>query len=495
MAMSCTDNMQTNNPEAVIPEILWKKLYKADLTLEVPFQIKLKDQEDVLICEKILRILPKKRLVALCTWGDKQVVAKLFYERGNAKRHVKRELAGIDSLVISGIPTAKLLFQGTAQKNRIQVLIFERIMGGVNLGDLWQEKNSPEEMITIMKAITIELATQHVLGIIQCDLHLNNFLVTKKQIYTLDAGNINHINELLPKEQSLEHLALFFAQLGVGTENLQDILFKTYVEARSWLVKKADIDLLRKATKLHTEKRWERFEKKIHRDSTAFALVKNSTSICMYDRAYQTVDLENFLKHPDAVFQDNNTKIIKAGRSSTVAKIKLGNRYYVVKRYNMKGFFHWLRRCMRTTRAEKSWTVAQRMYLFGIPTAKPVAYIEKNILGLRGKSYFLMEFVNGVDAGEYFSKYKENDPIFETIAQRIIQLFTNLATLHLIHGDLKITNILIEHERPVLIDLDGMTEVSSMFRLKRAFKKEMQRFLRNWDSRPSVKALFERLIN
>lgn len=486
--------MQTHDIEKLIPEITWKKLFQANRLVQVPFKITLDDNGEVLICEKIVRIVPKKRLVAFGQWGEKLVVAKLFYERGKAKQHLKREVAGIDSLVISGIPTPQLLFQGAFQNERIQVLIFEQIIGGINLLELWQEKNDPEDMLALMKAVTVELATQHVLGIIQRDLHLNNFLVTKKQIYTLDAGSINHIEGILPREQSLEHLSLFFSQLGAGTEKFQDILFETYVKARSWLVKQADIDFLRKLVRENTEKRWQRFQKKIQRNSTAFCRIKTSAAVVMYDRSYYSTDLENLLKNPEAIFLDKDTKIIKSGRSATVAKIKLDNRDYVIKRYNIKGFGHWLRRCLRTTRAATSWKLAQRLQLFGIATAKPVAYIEYNFLGLRGKSYFIMEWVNGVDAGEYFATYNQNDPIYTKIAERILTLFKNLASLRLTHGDLKMTNILIEHERPVLIDLDGMQEHRSKLSLKRAFNREMKRFLRNWDSRPGVKELFKRIL-
>lgn len=476
-------------------DITSEELRRADRTLPVPFQISLAGCEERLFCDEVVRIVPGKRLVAYGMWSGKPVVAKLFYSFGSAKRHVERDVAGIETFIASGIPTPKLLFQGVAQKNKVQVLIFERIADAASLDQLWQNKAAPDELTTLMRAITIELATQHVVGVVQRDLHLNNFLVTKKQIYTLDGGSITQVEGVLPKEPSLDHLALFFAQLGVGTEKLQEDLFQTYSKARGWLVKKADIEFLRKATQKWTHKRWLRFQKKIQRDSTTFIRIRTPSKAGMYDNAYQAKYFMEFIKNPEIFFNDPDVQILKAGRTSTVIKVRLDKRDFVVKRYNIKSKWHWLRRCFRSTRAAHSWNLAQRLQLFSIPTPKPVAYIEKRFLGLRGKSYFVMECIDGEHAGKYFADYQSDDPQYAIMAERITQLFINLAKLRLTHGDLKMTNILIEHKhRPLLIDLDGMAEHRSVFRLMRAFDKEWLRFMQNWKSQPEVYAMFENVM-
>ncbi|MHB1948775.1 MAG: lipopolysaccharide kinase InaA family protein [Gammaproteobacteria bacterium] len=493
MATSCIKNM--NNPkENVIRTLTWDDLKQADRNLPVPFQLVLTGNDEPVICEEIIRILPGKRLVAFGFWGKKLVVAKLFFERGSAKRHLKREIEGVESLLASAIPTPKLLWQGSSQKNKIQVLLFERIVDADNLDTIWQDKKSPDEAVHLMQAIIIELATQHVMGIVQNDLHLKNFLVTEKHIYTLDGGSIKKIDGILPKEDSLDHLALFFAQLGVGTEELQETLFQTYIKARSWIIKPADIEFLRKATRKWIEKRWDRYEKKIQRNSTAFARKKTLKTLTMYDRDYQSAGLYQLLQNPEAIFQDKNTMLLKAGRTSTVAKIKIDQHEYVIKRYNVKNVWHWLRRCLRPTRAATSWVLAQRLRLFAIPTPKPVAFIEKRFLNLRGTSYFIMEYIDGPHVGEYFAKYRSEDHQLVAVAKNIIKLFVNLAKLRLTHGDLKKTNILIEKNRPMIIDLDGMVEHRSQFGLRFAFKKEMRRFMKNWDNMPSVRELFLGLI-
>jgi serine/threonine protein kinase len=60
------------------------------------------------------------------------------------------------------------------------------------------------------------------------------------------------------------------------------------------------------------------------------------------------------------------------------------------------------------------------------------------------------------------------------------------------HGDLKITNILIdEHEHPVLIDFDGAKEHASKARLKKSWHEEIKRFLANFASNPAISNQFK----
>lgn len=487
-------HIRTYHSEQPLQEMTWNILRHATRSVPVPFQLTLKEGEDPVICEEIVRLIPGKRVVAFGTWKDKPVVAKLFYEKGRAKKHFLRETTGIDALIASGTPTPELLWKGCLQRRRIYVLIFTRLNDAFSLETLWQNTTHPEDQAELMQAVTIELATQHVLGIIQDDLHLNNFLLTHNKIYTLDAGSIHQEPDILSKKASLNHLALFFAQLGVGTEKLQEKLFQTYIKSRGWLIEKSDIIFLKNATRQWIKTRWQRYKKKTLRNSTAFARIKNANALIMYDRSYQTNELNQFFINPENVYKQYGTEILKNGRSSTVAKIILGDQTLVLKRYNLKNMWHRLRRCLRQTRAANTWSLAQRLYLLGIPTPKPVAFIENRFLGFRGTSYFLMEKVKGVDIGEYFLNYSPDDKRFQMIAELVVALIFNLKTLQLTHGDLKKNNILITSTGPVLIDFDGTEEHDSVGKLNRAFKKEIRRFMLNWKDQPEVKKLFATLI-
>jgi tRNA A-37 threonylcarbamoyl transferase component Bud32 len=488
VAISYIENIQNNSDSSEL--LTWKKLHRFDAVIPVPFQLTLTDSKTPLQCNEIIRIIPKKRLVAFGLWNNKPVVAKLFYERRKrAKYHCEQDVQGINALMAANIPTPKLFYHGTSDNQRIQVLLFEKITPSYSLDEIWQGKVNIAELIPLMRGVMLELATQHVLGILQHDLHLKNFLIAQKKIYTLDGGGIEKCDTPLDKQRSLENLGLFFAQLGVGTEQLRKELFKYYAELRSWIVKKSDIVTLETAITKSNQQRWRQFQKKIFRNCTAFKNIKTLTRFIMFDQSATSPEFLQFLHNPDIAFKDKNN-FLKAGRTSSVAKITINNRIFVVKRYNIKNTWHWLRRCFRSTRAVSSWRLAQRLHLFGISTPKPIACIENRFLGLRGKSYFVMDYVEG----QHLGKHLANNKNFSETAKHVVMLLNNLSELQITHGDLKMTNILISNHGPYLIDLDGMTEHTSQSSFKRAYKQELIRFMQNWKNSPDIHTLFDSLL-
>src|SRR5439155_772274 len=117
----------------------------------------------------------------------------------------------------------------------IEVLLFERIIDAMNFHDIWQTQNL-NVIRPLLNALVVELATQHVLGIVQNDLHFKNFLIVNEKIYTIDGSDIELQSHLIEKDESIKNLALFMAQLGSKAKHLQDDLFKIYAKARGWLL-------------------------------------------------------------------------------------------------------------------------------------------------------------------------------------------------------------------------------------------------------------------
>jgi tRNA A-37 threonylcarbamoyl transferase component Bud32 len=493
VAIRSTDNMQANTT-SLIQEIAWNNLKHANRATLEPFQLVLNDSKEVLYCNEIVRVIPGKRLVAFGTWNNKPIVAKLFYQPGQAARHAKREWEGIDALLISGVLTPELYFEGKSKDNRVQVLIFEKILGQ-NLDYVWQHKTDLESITPLMQALTIELATHHVLGILQHDLHFKNFITRGKKIYTIDGGDLELFQTPLSKKASLENLALYFSQMGIATENFQETLFQAYVKSRGWLVKKQDLVFLKASLQKATNKRLESYSKKIMRNCTAFARQDTIGRTTIYDRNYESAEFFAALKNLDVMMTLPATTLLKSGRSATVVKVNIDGRPLVIKRYNVKGTFHWLRRALRETRATKGWRLGQRLQLLGVPTAKPVAMVEKRFFGLRGKSYLIMEYIEGEHSGEYFAGSIRDTDAAAHSASKVVSLLESLAKLRITHGDLKMTNILFEKETPVLIDLDGMNEHRTAMRFKFLFHKEIKRFMKNWRDRPTIYALFEQRVS
>ena len=469
-------------------KMTWKDLNGLGFAFNSPFCLDLIDN-NVLLVTEVIRIIPKKRMVLFAEWQGKAVVAKLFFASSQAKYHMEKDAAGIKKLQDYKIPAPKLYYQGKTQDKRIYLLIFERILAAQNLEDIFQA--GAQELFPIMQSVVKELATQHVFGVFQNDLHFKNFLVTEKIIYSLDGGEIEIFPGLLPKKQSMNNIALFLSQLGMGCEISQEKLFRYYAKLRGWSLKKDDLKELFFFIKKWTEQRWKRFEKKIFRECTPFSPIRCLKTTGVVARPEMRTEFLAFVEDPDSVFTHPTAKILKAGRSATVVHVILDQRPMVIKRYNIKNIWHRLRRCLRPTRAKSSWRLAQKLNLFHIPTAKPIAFIENKFLCFVGRSYFVTDYIAGNHIGDFFLKNAEQEDIIHRIIIRITALLKNLAKLEITHGDLKKSNIIIDQqEQPMLIDLDGAAEHLSISSLHKAWHKEILRFLDNFNDNPILQERF-----
>jgi tRNA A-37 threonylcarbamoyl transferase component Bud32 len=157
--------------------------------------------------------------------------------------------------------------------------------------------------------------------------------------------------------------------------------------------------------------------------------------------------------------------------------------------------WHQLRRSVRATRAAKSWELAHKLNMFGVPTARPVAFIEKKLLGMRSQSYFISEYVSSEHIGEYFNRQRKDEVKTAVMIEKTANLLKLLQKLQMTHGDLKMTNILVNaNEQPVLIDLDGAAEYFSMTALQRAWQRETDRLLRNFEDKPDLQEKFRSIL-
>jgi tRNA A-37 threonylcarbamoyl transferase component Bud32 len=168
-----------------------------------------------------------------------------------------------------------------------------------------------------------------------------------------------------------------------------------------------------------------------------------------------------------------------------VALAKIDGLSVVIKRYNIKGFWHGLGRALRKTRASVSWANAHRLQLLGIATANPVALIESRRYGLKGKAYFMTEYIDAPDMIEFFKQ--TSDKVLRAQAiKAITQLFYQLYLLSISHGDMKANNIKVLVTNPMLIDLDSMQQHRCKYFANKAHARDLRRFMRNWKDEPSL---------
>ncbi len=202
------------------------------------------------------------------------------------------------------------------------------------------------------------------------------------------------------------------------------------------------------------------------------------------------LDIDNTIKNPLQVLKDDPT--------STVVVVEVDGHKLVIKRANTKDWMHFIRRFFSPSRARKNWDFAQHLSKIGINTFTPVAIKEERFGPLKGRSYFISTYIEGIDALHYFAYGAKVGPLFELVAKNIAKMINNLAQNWLSHRDLNLSNIILVNNQPWLIDLDSMRRHYLHVFAMRGAKRERARFMENWTEAPNVLpetvALFEKIF-
>jgi len=465
-------------------------LIRAGRELPLPFVLSLVHPNGVeteMTVKKILRLLPKKRIVAVAEVGGKQCLVKIFIGR-NSGRYAKREAAGACAIEDAGVLTASLEWQALMKSTRGHVLAFDYIADAKNLIDVLKESEADAQRIALIGKVVPVLAALHECGVVQNDIHPENFLIRSGQIYTIDGGDVTrHGRGPLEERKSLENIALFFAQFHARHDHIVSGLLEQYRQFRAWPVNQGRLQRLVILIDAKRSRRKKDYIAKAFRECTRFACEHSFNRFSVCERRYDSPAMRDLLNQIDERMESG--KLLKNGNTATVAMVEGPWGPLVVKRYNIKDAAHGISRAFRQSRAWISWANAYRLEFLGISAVKPVALVEKRFGPLRRRAYFITEYVDGPDATVL--PEKEN-PVAEMTS--IVQILKSLSAAGVSHGDLKASNFLLGSDGPVIIDLDSMKEHSDPVQRERAEKKDIARFMKNWESIPQVQQRFADLL-
>ncbi len=475
-------------------------LRQAQYDLSLPFTITLPEGAEEsrrrLVCRKLLRLIPGKRMVCAALWGGQAVVVKFFLDSHKADRYFKRELAGVNALLAAGIKTPPLLFSGAVFTESLPLIIFAEIRPASTLLDLWLEDAGYDERQVLLERVCSTIAEHHKAGLLQSDIHWSNFLFSNEDVYTIDGDAVTNraSGGALGRKPSLANLALFLAEPYPGIDDFLAALWQHYCSCRGWSVAAGEVESLHSLIAGHRRYKVEKFVAKSQRSCTAFKAAQGNGFYSVYDRAYQGSILDELLRRPDEMMAAG--EMLKDGNSATVVRLKLEDLDLVVKRYNIKDLKHACKRGLRPSRAAVSWKMGQRLSWWQIATPKPVAMLEKRVLGLRSTAYFISEYVDGRLAYDCLRRPGILAAELTDWSEQFATMLRRLKGLGLTHGDFKATNFLCGRDAKLyLIDLDAMRhwpKPGSAF--KRAVKRDYKRLLANWQDMPEIERSFQNII-
>lgn len=430
---------------------------------------------------RLLRVLPGQRYVGQAQWQGRTVLAKLLVG-SKAERHFARELQGAQLLAQQGLCTPLLLEHGVAGGEG-GWLLFEFLEGARSLADDWQAVADQAWLSDAQQQVLGEalgvIGQLHSRGLWQEDLHLDNLLRHDGRLHLIDGGGIRAETpgQPLSRDKVLGNLGLFFAQFPGAIDSFVEELLVHYLLVNGEHA--LPLEALLKAVARARATRMQAYMAKIERECTAFRVWRGPSRLQVVRREEDTA-LAPILADPDAAIAAGEP--LKLGGSSTVARIEQAGRQLVIKRYNIKGFAHWLRRFWRPSRAWHSWCEGNRLAFLGIATPKPLAVLERRTLWLRRQAYLITEHTPGMDIIARFAPCGADQLPPEADLQALEALFAALLRERISHGDCKGNNILWQDGRWALIDLDAMQYHGQASSFKTAYGRDRARLLRNWSA-------------
>lgn len=462
-------------------------LQLAGRTPAVPLQLQLNGEP--LLLERLLRVLPGQRYVALARWRGRAVLAKLLVG-GKAERHFQRELSGARLLAEQGLCTPELLAEGFVA-GQGGWLLFDYLDGAESLWDAWRAVEREALLSDAQQAVLGEalnaIGQLHAKGLWQADLHLDNLLRHAGRLFVIDGGGVQveTAGQPLSRQRVLENLGVFFAQLPAELAPFTEELLVHYLLANGEHALPLEA-LLKEVEKV---RRWRLrdYLKKVGRDCSLFAARIGAFGLRVVRRE-QDAELAPLLGQVDARIDTGH--IYKTGGAATVARVELNGRPLVVKRYNIKSWLHWLKRFWRPSRAWHSWVEGNRLVLLGIATPRPLAVLERRWCWLRGRAYLVTDYCGGEDLIARFTAHVDGcPPEAELVA--LDRLFAALIRERISHGDFKGHNLFWDEGRWSLIDLDAMRQHAGPGSFARAYARDRARFLRNWPADSALHRLLD----
>ena len=434
----------------------------------------------------LLRVLPGQRYVGAGIWRGRPVLAKLLVG-SKAARHFQRELAGVRLLAEQGLTTPLLLVDGL-KDGEGGWLLFDFLEGAESLDDAWKRVEHLPMLADEQSAVLAEalgaIGQMHRKGLWQEDLHLDNLLRQGNRLYLIDGAGIRSETpgQPLSRQKVLENLGVFFAQLPKSMEPYIEELLVYYLLSNGEHA--LPMEALQKQIDKVRSWRLKDFLIKVGRDCTLFSVRRGAFGLQAIRREEEAAMLP-VLAQADALLDQGH--LYKTGGAASVGKVDAGGRTLVIKRYNIKGFAHWLKRFWRPSRAWHSWREGNRLAFLGIATPKPLALLEKRFFWLRSRAYLVTEYLPGPDIIERFAPYVENGDAPEAELLALGHLFAELIGARISHGDFKGHNLFWQQDRWALIDLDSMCQHGSIGSFAPAYARDRARFMRNW---PQSSALY-----
>lgn len=320
--------------------------------------------------------------------------------------------------------------------------------------------------IEIAERLAKFLAKLHEAGVLHCDLHAGNLLIKPHtlELFLIDLHDVRLVKPL-DWTQSRDNLVMLNRWLSRRTSRADRRRFwNAYAMARGWRsieepVLQARCRELERATQESCVRLWRARRKRCIRSSPHFYQLNTRDAVAWAVREVPETTFRALLADPDEPFKRG--RLLKAGRSSTVVAAALpGVGQVVIKRFNVVDWSDRWRGYFRASPALRSWLNGHQLIDSGLPTPRPLMFIQRHRLGLHREAYLVWPEMKGqVDLLALAlswgtTQVSEAMQQKRLLAERLGWLMRLLHDRQLSHRDLKGENILVEPQFDGLSQLD-----------------------------------------
>ena len=182
-------------------------------------------------------------------------------------------------------------------------------------------------------------------------------------------------------------------------------------------------------------------------------------------------------------------EIIKDETGHKIVRINFNDETFIIKKYQIKGLGHYLRKLFSQTRALTAWKACHWLNAAGIKTFNIVSVIERYDTLTTKESYLISSLLPGqrldeIDIAEQ-QKY--------LIENRVSSFFKRLRWIGFNHGDSKSSNFNVHQGKLFVFDLDSAKRRFLSFRIKNKILKDQKRILKSFERETSTReALIKR---
>ena len=329
-----------------------------------------------------------------------------------------------------------------------------------------------------------------------CHFHVDSNLDAEKDIYLIDLHRAQ-LRTFVPTRWASKDIGgLFHSAMGFKlTERDFYRFIKTYFQCS---LKEALGDHS-KFIRTSRDRAFRMFMKPILREiNISFTKTQKGTSDYLggnednlrwiAKKEYLSKNLKEIISQIDTYMEKG--EIIKDEEGHKIIRLKLNEEIFVIKKYQIKGSWHYLRKLFNQTRALTAWKASHWFNAAGIKTFNIVAVIEKYNFLTTTESYLIS--LNQLE--ERLDLVDLNKQPEYLIENRLSSFFKRLEWIGFNHGDAKNANFFFGNNNLIVSDLDVSKRRHLNYILKFKLSKDKKRILKSFEDNLKIKnSLLRRL--